>query len=112
MSDDFKMAPCPALMSDTGIHALELWKDGPVLPNVLNPETMFSGATERLIDLQRKYDFEYTQFLSRPVSWMCRDRITFDPDPESDWHIIGYGDTREQALMDVLEQIAYLVARS
>jgi hypothetical protein len=100
----------PNHCSDDTIN--QLWEGGPVLPSVLNPETMFSGATERLIDLQRKYDFEYTQFLSRPVSWMCRDRITFDPDPESDWHIIGYGDTREQALMDVLEQIAYLVARS
>jgi hypothetical protein len=89
----------------------QLW-EGAILPNVLNPETMFSGATDRLIDLHRKYDFEYTRFPSRPGSWVCRDLITFDPDPESQWHIIGYGDTREQALLDVLEQIASVVARS
>jgi hypothetical protein len=100
----------PNHCSDDTIN--QLWEGGPILPNVLNPETMFSGATDRLIDLHRKYDFEYTRFPSRPGSWVCRDLITFDPDPESQWHIIGYGDTREQALLDVLEQIAYVVARS
>lgn len=40
----FKMAPCPDLMSDTGIHELELWKGGPELPAELETYVDCNGT--------------------------------------------------------------------
>lgn len=118
MSDDnvvpFRMAPAPELMSDTGIH--RLWDGGSELPtsiprSAFNPETLFSYEPTYVLDLQRKYAFEITRHgLDRRPEFHCVDMLTFDPDPDSRWHLIGKGETEGDAKLDLLERIAYAVA--
>lgn len=99
----------PDHCSDDTIN--ELWEGGPALPSVLNPETMFHGARSYVIDLRRKYAFEYRMIGTfRRTQWECVDVLTFDPDPDSRWHCIGYGKTQGEAQGDLLEKIAYAVA--
>jgi hypothetical protein len=89
-----------------------LWEGGPVLPRdippaALNPETMLSYV----IDLRRKYIFQFERLgLDRLPEYRCIDVLTFDPDPDSTWHIIGKGSTRGDAQAHLLEQLAYAVA--
>lgn len=102
----------PDHCSDDTIN--RLWEGGPVLPKdvdvpaaALNPETMFSYV----IDLRRKYIFQFERLgLDRLPEFRCIDVLTFDPDPDSSWHIIGKGSTRGDAQADLLEKIAYAVA--
>lgn len=100
----------PDHCSDDTIN--RLWEGGPTLPReipagALNPETMFSYV----IDLRRKYAFEFERTgVDRSPEYRCIDLLTFDPDPDSTWHLFGYGETRGQAQCDLLEKIAYAVA--
>jgi hypothetical protein len=85
----FKLAPTPDLMSDTGIHRLELWKGGPKLPR-------------RAFDLHT----EYTSYAPVEQRWTCIDLNTYDgaPDSEAPATFIGRGMTEHAAKMDLIEQ--------
>lgn len=62
----------------------------------------------RVIDLQqsRRIEVEREPLLGRMVSYVARDLISFDPDPESRWHVIGRGDSPQDATLDLLDQLA------
>jgi hypothetical protein len=86
-----------------------------LIDRALNPEVAFHvpAPTTRVIDLQRKYDIGITKLptlFSQPDQWEAIDRVTFDPDPESRWHIKGRGDSIGEATSDLLAQIAEQVA--
>lgn len=87
---DFKMAPGPELMTDTGIH--RLWD---LLPSSVPP---------RSFDLR----YEYTSFAPEHSRWTCIDLSTYDgaPDSEAPSTFIGCGASEKQARMDLLEQFA------
>jgi len=63
---------------------------------------------ERVIDLRRRYDFEYHENLARPrcERWECRDLVSYDYDPSARMHLVGLGATPNEAQLDLLEQIA------
>jgi hypothetical protein len=90
------------------------------LAALLNPETMLKVKEEpkpvaRVINLQRKYDICTTHrpwLRDKGQHFECYDRETFDPDPESNWHIFGRGETSSEAVSDLLVQIGEQVARS
>lgn len=92
----FKMAPCPDLMSDTGIHALELWKDGPVLPTNI-PESKL-----RAYDL----DLDYASFRPEGERWRCIDLNTFDGGPDKPGCFEGYGASMKEAKLALLDLFA------
>lgn len=99
MSDDFKMTRTPNHMTDTGIHRL-------------NAETLLGNKPcGYVIDLRRKYAFQFRMVgrYARP-QYECIDTLTYDPDPDSEWHLIGFGSTEGEAQGDLLEKIAYQVA--
>ena len=103
----------PDHCSDDTIN--RLWEGGPILPahvpteSLANPETFLGKGY--VIDLQRKYAFEFTKCgVDRRPEYHCIDMLTFDPDPDSRWHLTGYGETSGDAQADLLEKIAYAVA--
>lgn len=91
----FKMAPAPELMSDTGIHALELWKDGPTLPSTID-------LTRRAYDIDIEYDS------MRPVGerWRAIDLNTFDGGPDAPGCFQGYGASAKEARLALLDLFA------
>lgn len=85
------------------------------LAALLNPETLFAQPKQlaRVIDTRKRYDIETEKLpaLFRQQQFRCRDRVTFDPDPEGRWHISGYGETPNEAMADLLEQLGAEVAK-
>lgn len=79
---------------------------------LLSAETILgNNPVSYVIDLRRKYAFEFRMVGTyRHVQWECVDMLTYDPGPDSTWHIIGYGATKGEAQGDLLEKIAYAVA--
>ena len=85
-----------------------------ITPVELNPETIFHEPERRVIDLRKRYDIAMNH---RP--WLrCKDehfeaydRVSFDSDPESRWHIFGYGASSTEATSDLLAKIAAEVAK-
>lgn len=79
---------------------------------LMNAETILSNKpVSYVIDLQRKYAFRFRMVGRwRRAEYECIDMLTYDPDPDSTWHLIGYGETEGDAKLDLLEKIAYAVA--
>lgn len=82
---------------------------------LLNPETAFHvpQKSARIIDLQRRYDIAVNQLptLFRLEEWEAYDRVTFDHDPNSRWHIKGRAHSSTDAVGDLLEKIAAEIAK-
>lgn len=80
-----------------------------------NPETMFHAPkASRIIDLQRRYDIALNRVptLYRfGEQWEAIDRVTFDHDPTSRWHIVGRGSSTQEATSDLLEKLGAEVAK-
>lgn len=85
-----------------------------VAPVSLNPETIFHEPERRVIDLRKRYDIAMNHrpwHRCKEQRFECYDRVSFDPDPESRWHIFGYGASSTEATSDLLQQIAAEVAK-
>lgn len=54
------------------------------------------------IDLRPKINVHLSRVLSQ---WCAIDLETFDPDPDSKWHILCYADTTAGAVEDLLLQL-------
>jgi hypothetical protein len=83
----FKMAPAPELMSDTGIHKL------------------FGDDIKTPIDLRGKRidpRYELHGTFRGKQQWTCWDYNSYDGDESA----MGSGDSKEAALLDLLEKIA------
>lgn len=68
-----------------------------------------------VIDLRRRFDIKTERIpypLSMPPVWQAIDLVTFDDDPEARLHIIGLGASREEATVDLLEQLAEVAVAS
>jgi hypothetical protein len=94
------------------MKALEL------VSRLVNPEVVFHkpAPSASIIDLRRRYDIAVNRLptLFRQEQWEAIDRVTFDHDPESRWHIVGRGEGpagSTEAVQDLLAQIAAEVAK-
>jgi hypothetical protein len=67
----------------------------------------------RVIDLQRRYTIEVERVptLTRLREYTARDLCSFDADPSSQWHVIGRGESPQDAVLDVLDRLADLYER-
>jgi hypothetical protein len=84
----FKMAPTPELMSDTGIHRLELWKDGAVLP---------AEIPDRMLDARRrKMQFDRVP-VGHDTGYRCFDSDKHDAESAFDSGEYGDGMTEDEA---------------
>jgi hypothetical protein len=101
MSDDnllhFKLRPTPQHATDAEVHGY--WELATALMRATNPE-MF-------IDLQRRYEIktERRPSLLRLPEWQAIDALSFDPEPGATHHVIGVGETEQDARMDLLEKL-------
>jgi hypothetical protein len=91
----FPLRPTPMAASDELIA--HLWA-------LLNAETIFSNRP--VIDLTKrvKLKTEKHGLFSNPV-WLTVDEVTFDPDPESRWYIVGTGKTEADSKIDLLDKL-------
>jgi hypothetical protein len=75
------------------------------LLGAVNPEVIFAAPknTARVIDLRKAYDIATDRVpLHQSERFRCYDRITFDPlNP-----IYGYGPTPNEAMVDLLQNLA------
>ena len=69
---------------------------------LFNAETLLSGKPN-LIDLTKLEKAPDIACDKMPDGWYwATDRASFDPDPESRWHIIGRGPTKFEAITELL----------
>jgi hypothetical protein len=85
----FKMTPTPMQQSPAQIN--QLWDGGPVLPSEID----LRGR-----DFDPRYEFHGT-FRGKQL-WTCWDHNSYDGEESS----LGSGDSKEMALLDLLEKIA------
>jgi hypothetical protein len=101
----------PKHCSDDTINAL--WEDGPELPSDVSLFEVAVAITRQnakahTIDLTQRYKIKVERLptLYRLNQFAATDELTFDPDPESHWHLVGIGETESDAKLDLLEKIA------
>lgn len=85
----FKLAPTP--MHKTPAEINQLWDGGPVLPATID----LRGKS-----LDIRYEF-HGSFRGKQ-QWTCWDHNSYDGDESA----MGYGESKELALVDLLEKIA------
>lgn len=82
---------------------------------MLNPETILGNTPiSRVIDVRRRYEIatSYRPWLrDKNQHYEVIDRVTFDPDPESRWHLFGRAECYAEAVSSLLEQIGAEVAK-
>jgi hypothetical protein len=83
-------------------------KQAEAIARVLNPELVMNDrhVSAAVIDLRKTYNITLTRLPTRCEQWEAIDLVTFDPDPESRWHIRGIGDSTCDAISDLLQQLA------
>lgn len=96
---------------------IDSWLRGePGVRLTANPETILSNKpVAPIVDLQRRYDIAINHrpwLRSMDEHYEAYDRVTFDPDPESQWHLYGYGASSTEAVTDLLSQIAALAVET
>lgn len=91
----------PHALTDAEINALV---DHGLMPAAIR------DRSARVIDLQRrmKIEVERAPTLHRLSEYTARDLITFDPDPEMRWHVIGSGTSPQAAVLDLLDKLTEL----
>lgn len=117
MSDEFKLAQTPDLMSDTNIHKLcDDERAARLFGGELKHAEAVQAAMNRIERLMRRDEnarmfdlhYEYTSFAPFEQRWTCIDLNTYDgaPDSEAPATFIGRGSSEKQARMDLLDQFA------
>lgn len=106
MSDTPDTASLAQLCKELALdHARRIKDEVCMNPGLLQPEPEVS-----IVDIRGKYEIVLNRLPTRAEIWEATDLVTFDPDPEGKYHLVGTGSTVTEAVTDLLQQMAEVAA--
>jgi hypothetical protein len=82
-------------------HARRIKDEVCMNPGLLQPDPEVS-----IQDIRGGYNIVLKRLPTRAEIWEATDLVTFDPDPEGKYHLVGTGSTVTEAVTDLLQQMA------